>query len=112
MRILLISTNRERKPSFAIPIGVAHLQTALIHAGFEAQILDLCFEDDEHLASRVCGKLQEYPADLIGISIRNVDNETFLRYRGNLGDVRIVVDACRQHSSAPIVLGGSAFSLM
>lgn len=112
MRVLLISTNRERRPSFAIPTGVAYLQTALVHANHEAQILDLCFEDDDHLSVRVREKLQAFPADLIGISIRNVDNETYLRYRGNLGDVKIVVETCRTRSNAPIVLGGSAFSLM
>lgn len=112
VRVLLISTNRERKPSFAIPIGVAHLQTALIHAGFEAEILDLCFCSDEELQPTVGQKLHQFPADLIGISIRNIDNETFLQYRGNLGDVRLVVETCRQESSAPIVVGGSAFSLM
>ena len=112
MRVLLISTNCERKPSFAIPIGVAHLQTALIYAGFETEILDLCFCSDEELQPVVGRKLQEFPAGLIGISIRNIDNETFLQYRGNLGDVRLVVETCRQHSSAPIVVGGSAFSLM
>lgn len=112
MRVLLISTNRERRPSFAIPIGLAHLQTALRLAGFDAQILDLCFLTDEQLVLTVERKLQEYRADLIGISIRNIDNETFLQYRGNLGDVRLVVETCQRCSSAPLVVGGSAFSLM
>src|ERR1041385_5652832 len=112
MRVLLISTNREQRPSYAVPAGVAYLQTAIIEAGHEADILDLCFEPDEGLVPAVTGRIRAYDPDLIGISIRNVDNETYLRYRGNLGDVRMVLEACREASSAPVVVGGSAFSLM
>ncbi|GAA4233578.1 B12-binding domain-containing radical SAM protein [Actinomadura meridiana] len=112
MRVLLIATNREARPSYAVPAGVAYLQTALVEAGHEARILDLCFEPDERLAPVVAEAVAGYRPGLIGISVRNIDNETYLRYRGNLGDVKLVVDTCRASSSAPIVLGGSAFSLM
>lgn len=112
MKVLLIATNREARPSYAIPAGVAYLQTALHEAGHEAQILDLCFEPDDSLVHSVSEAVQNFRPGLIGVSIRNIDNETYLRYRGNLADVRLVVDACRAASSAPIVLGGSAFSLL
>ncbi|GAA1745341.1 B12-binding domain-containing radical SAM protein [Nonomuraea bangladeshensis] len=112
MKVLLIATNRERRPSFAVPAGVAYLQTALIDAGHEARILDLCFDPDDRLEGRVTEAIGEYGPDLIGVSVRNIDNETYLQYRGNLGDVKIVLGACRAASAAPVVLGGSAFSLM
>lgn len=111
LRVLLIATNRESKPSYAVPVGVAHLQTALIHNGHEAEILDLCFEPNENFEHVIQSCLERYQPELIGISIRNIDNETYLRYKGNLDDVRTVVKTCRKKSSSPIVLGGSAFSL-
>jgi hypothetical protein len=112
VKVLLIATNRESRPSYAVPAGLAYLQTALQQAGHEARILDLCFEPDERLTEAVTTAIRDHQPGLIGISIRNIDNETYLRYRGNLGDVRLVVEACRAASRAPVVLGGSAFSLM
>jgi radical SAM superfamily enzyme YgiQ (UPF0313 family) len=112
VRVLLIATNREARPSYAVPAGVAYLQNALLEAGHQAQIVDLCFEPDERLEAVVTKEMTDFQPDLVGVSIRNVDNETYLRYRGNLGDVRIAIEACRASSDAPIVLGGSAFSLM
>ncbi|WP_328649787.1 radical SAM protein [Amycolatopsis sp. NBC_00348] len=112
MRVLLIATNREARPSYAVPAGVAYLQDALLEAGHEPRILDLCFEPDERLGPLVADTVREFAPALIGVSIRNVDNETYLRYRGNLGDVQMVIAACRDNSAAPVVLGGSAFSLM
>lgn len=112
VRVLLIATNREARPSYAVPAGVAYLQGALLEAGHQPHVLDLCFEPDERLAALVAATVRDVRPDLIGVSIRNVDNETYLRYRGNLGDVRLVIDTCRANSTAPLVLGGSAFSLM
>ena len=112
MRVLLIGTNREKRPSYAVPAGIAYLQTALQRAGHEAEVLDLCFEPDENLAPLVSERVTAFAPQLIGISIRNVDNETYLQYRANLGDVKLVIDTCRRISSAPLVVGGSAFSLM
>lgn len=112
MRVLLIATNREARPSYAVPAGVAYLQNALLEAGHQAQIVDLCFEPDERLEAVVTKEMTSFQPDLVGVSIRNVDNETYLRYRGNLGDVKIVIETCRASSDVPIVLGGSAFSLM
>ena len=106
MRVLLIATNREARPSYAVPAGVAYLQNALLEAGHEARILDLCFEPDERLGPLVAETVREFEPALIGVSIRNVDNETYLRYRGNLGDVRIVIEAYRSNSAAQVVLGG------
>jgi radical SAM superfamily enzyme YgiQ (UPF0313 family) len=112
VRVLLIATNREARPSYAVPAGVAYLENALTEAGHDARVLDLCFEPDERLGPATAAAIGQFTPDLIGVSIRNVDNETYLRYRGNLGDVAMVIEECRRSSAAPIVLGGSAFSLM
>jgi radical SAM superfamily enzyme YgiQ (UPF0313 family) len=112
MRVLLISTNRESKPSFAIPRGLAFLSGALEKAGHSGSILDLCFETDEVLVTIVENGIKSFEPEMIGISIRNVDNESLLRYRRSIDDVALVIDTCRRHSNAPLVLGGPGFSLM
>src|SRR5262249_51202068 len=48
--------------------------------------------------------------DVIGISLRNVDNCAYPDTVSYLPHYRRVVEACREASAAPLVLGGSAFT--
>ena len=112
MKVTLISTNRERIPSFAVPRGLSCLQAALEMQGHCVSVLDLCFESDRGMLEKVRRLVRRDLPGLVGISIRNVDNETLLRYRCNVEDVKAVVDACRENCHADLVLGGPGFSLM
>ena len=49
--------------------------------------------------------------DVIGVSMRNVDNVNSQATRFYLDDYRRTIAALRENSGAPIVLGGAAFSL-
>ncbi len=48
--------------------------------------------------------------DIIGLSVRNLDNCDSMRPRSYLPEIKQVVAACRKCSEAEIVLGGSAIS--
>jgi radical SAM superfamily enzyme YgiQ (UPF0313 family) len=55
--------------------------------------------------------IREFVPDLVGISLRNIDNTDTTDPMGFMGGYRFVVETVRQVSSAPIVLGGSGFTL-
>lgn len=108
MDILLISANRERAPYPVFPIGLAFLAGPLAAAGHRLEALDLCFADDP--AGAVREALDRFAPGAVAISIRNIDNVTWPASRSYLGEISGVVAACR--GRAPVILGGSGFSIM
>ncbi len=108
MRILMISVNREMSPYPVFPIGLAYLAGPLTRAGHSLKVLDLCFASDP--VSEVAGIVGEFGPDAVIFSIRNIDNVTFPSCRSYLEEIKAVIEACG--SRAPVILGGSGFSLM
>jgi len=110
MRVLLVSANQERSPDPVAPLGVCYVATATARAGHEVAVLDLCFSTS--VADEVAAAVARTRPEVIGISLRNVDNCAYPDTVSYLPHYRRVVDACRAVSEAPIVLGGSAFTTM
>ncbi len=108
MRLLLVSANRERSPYPVFPIGLAYLAGPLVRAGHHLELVDLCFSPEplRDLADAVT----RCSPDAILISLRNVDNVTWPGSRSYLEGIREAVAVCG--GGAPIILGGSGFSLM
>ncbi len=109
MKILLISVNREKIPYPVAPLGLAYIAASLQGKGHDISSLDLCFEDDPVGALKAA--LIDAQPDLVGISIRNIDNLTFPGSIFYLPYFKTVVETLRTESEAPVVLGGSGFSL-
>src|SRR5208283_3070131 len=100
-RILLISVNRCTAPDPVFPLGLAHINAALRHASHETRWLDRLSNAD-----RLVEMLKEFQPDLVGISLRNID-DVLIRKRENFYDELAPFTATiRQHSQAPVVLGG------
>lgn len=108
MRILLVSANREMSPYPVFPIGLAYLAGPLSRAGHELKVLDLCFSSDPECDVRRA--LADFDPGAVVVSIRNIDNVTFPSSRSYLQEIRDVIAFCR--GKAPVILGGSGFSLM
>jgi len=110
MRILLISPNTEMLPDPVFPLGLAFLGGALERSSHEHQVLDLCFVEDygEALEKAVTN----FGPEVVGLSLRNVDNVAYPNTHSYLPFYRKVVSHLKKLTSAPIVLGGSGFSLM
>jgi len=108
MKVLLVSANRERTPYPVFPLGLAYLASPLAVAGHQLAMLDLCFTTDPEAA--VAETLAGFPADVVVISIRNIDNVTFPLTRSYLSGIRNIIDPCR--GKVPVIIGGSGFSLM
>lgn len=106
---LLVSANRMVLPYPVYPLGIAHIIGALHDKGHRADHLDI-------LASGGLGplekRLKENRYDIIGISIRNIDTVDSTSPLELLSDIAEVVACIKQHSTAPLVLGGPGFSIM
>lgn len=109
MKILLISANTEAISMLIVPVGLGAVAAAARAAGHEVRWLDLM--NAAAPAEEVARAAEEFGAELIGISVRNIDDQARQGTRFLLEKVRAVVSACRQASRAPIVLGGAGYSI-
>jgi len=109
MRVLLISANTEQVNILPLPLGLNCVAVATREAGHEARLLDLMVEGEDR--STIREAVASFTPELIGISVRNIDDQEMENPRFLLEPVKRVVAECRRHSAAPIVLGGAGYSL-
>jgi radical SAM superfamily enzyme YgiQ (UPF0313 family) len=115
MRVLLIATNRHNKYQSRLnaqpmPIGLAYIAGHLDHERHEIKILDLMFSED-HLAD-VEATVKEFKPQMVGMSVRNLSNHSYMNTIWALPHSKEVIDRIRTISDAVIVCGGPAFSIM
>ena len=110
MRVLLVSANSERIPDPIFPLGLAYVAASARRAGHTIAVTDLCF--GRHPLDDLRKQTNEFRPDVVGLSIRNVDNAAYPLTVDYLDRHREVVDCVRAVTPAPVVLGGSAFSIL
>jgi len=115
MRILLIATNRHSKfmnrlSAQPAPIGLAYIGGHLDSKKHDVKILDLMFSDD--YLEETEKSVREFHPDLIGISLRNLDNVSYIDPQWALPVTKEIIEKVRSISDAPIVCGGAGFSLL
>lgn len=110
MRVLLISTNRERLPDPVAPLGAAYVAGALARAGHEVRLLDLLFVPD--IAVAVRDAYVNFRPRVTGLSIRNVDNVAFPESVSYIPDIVTVAGTLKAQGARVIVAGGSGFTIM
>jgi radical SAM superfamily enzyme YgiQ (UPF0313 family) len=109
MRVLLISVNKEEINMKAWPLGAGCVATAALHAGHEVILLDLMSETaPESVATDV---IRNFRPEVIGVSIRNVDDQRMDDPKFFLNDVQELISRCRSLTNSPIVLGGAGYSI-
>ncbi|HEX6250690.1 MAG TPA: cobalamin-dependent protein, partial [Gemmatimonadaceae bacterium] len=109
-RILLVSANRERQPYPVVPNGVACVAAALREAGHDVRVLDLCFERSPLRAARAA--VNGWSPDVIGLSVRNIDNSDAIALRHYTPEAAQVMAALREAAPhATIIAGGAAFGV-
>ncbi len=109
MRVLLISANTEKINMPTLPLGLACVAAATQKAGHEVTIVDLMTEKDAR--SVLKGAIEGFRPDLIGISVRNIDDQNMAHPRFLLDPVKEIVAVCRRYSEGKIVLGGAGYSI-
>lgn len=109
MRVLLISANTEKINVVPMPLGLNYVAAATQRKGHAVKVLDLMFQDDAPLIIREA--IESFRPEVIGISVRNIDDQSMHETKFLLEDVKGVIDCCRRWSKAPIVLGGAGYSI-
>ncbi|HKK91183.1 MAG TPA: lipid biosynthesis B12-binding/radical SAM protein [Desulfobacteraceae bacterium] len=112
-RILLVSSNTANEPFSVYPLGMACVASAAVSAGHVVEQFD-CLEKGEKAVELLLARISRFKPDLVGISVRNIDNVDSMALEDNwyLEKVKQLVQRIKAHDSAPVVMGGSAFSIM
>jgi radical SAM superfamily enzyme YgiQ (UPF0313 family) len=109
MRVLFISANTEKINMPTLPLGLACVATATQKSGHDVAMVDLMTEKDTQSVLR--GAVEGFRPDMIGISVRNIDDQNMENPRFLLDPVKEFVAGCRSLSKATIVLGGAGYSI-
>ena len=110
MRVLFVSANTEQISLPTLPLGLGCVAAATERAGHEVKLVDLMDQTDTLPAIRAA--VEGFQPDIIGISVRNIDDQAMENTRFLLDQAKGVVADCRAVSDARIVLGGAGFSLL
>lgn len=109
MRVLLISANTEQINMPVLPTGLASVAATTEQFGHQVQFLNLMVRDGCRAAVELA--VEDFQPEVIGISVRNIDDQNMQNPRFLLDPIKDIVRTCKKLSVAPIVLGGAGFSL-
>ena len=109
MRVLLISANTETINMVPLPLGLNCVAVAVRDSGHEVEMIDLMGNGDNRAV--IEGAVKRLAPQVIGISVRNIDDQKMTDTKFLLDPVREAVSICRNLTGAPIVLGGAGYSI-
>ncbi|MDO9464143.1 MAG: lipid biosynthesis B12-binding/radical SAM protein [bacterium] len=110
MKILLIASNIASTPYPIYPLGLSMVAATLSNAGHKVYQFD--FLQSNKSMEALCRVIKDSTPDIIGVSIRNIDNVNFLSEQRYIDVARDIVKMIRTQTSVPVVLGGAGFSIM
>ena len=97
-----------KEPYPTYPIGLDYVMNA-ISPPHEVKTVDMNELKDERGLADV---LVRFLPDVVGLSIRNIDNVDAVFGKSFVGEIGRLIEIVRRHSAAPIVLGGSGFTIL
>lgn len=109
MKVVFVSGNREKLPDAVIPLGLLSVMTHTPNR-HEKHLVDLCFErrPEEALAE----SLGALAPDVVALGMRNIQNADYTGIGDQLDYYGRLITTIRKIVPAPVVLGGSGFSVM
>ncbi len=110
MNILLIVTNRYRGPIPVMPLGACLVAESCERAGHQVRLLDLMFE--RHPLYALGSLIDKAKPDVIGISLRNIDNNDMQHPVAFYKELTLLMESIRRKTGATVVLGGAAVGVM
>jgi radical SAM superfamily enzyme YgiQ (UPF0313 family) len=108
MKILLVSTNTVQQPYPTYPLGLDYVMNA-ISPPHQVSCIDM---NEVKESEGIAAVLADLRPDVIGISIRNIDNTDDIRTESFIGKISALIDTIRRHARGVIVLGGSGFTIL
>ena len=109
MRIAFVSANREVLPDPVVPLGLLCVMSSTPQR-HQKQLIVLCFEDEPVAA--LTASLRALRPELVAMGLRNIQNADYTNIEENLRHYEQLVATVRASVDAPLVLGGSGFSVM
>ncbi len=109
MKVLLISANTETINMPVLPLGLSCIARAADEAGHDIRVVNTL--DAEQLIPEAARAVQSFRPDLIGISVRNIDDQAMAGTRFLLEPVKELIADIRRQSGAAIVVGGAGYSI-
>lgn len=109
MKVLLIGANVASTPYYVYPLGLSMIASALKNSGHEASQFD--FLKNNMSIESIENEIKSFIPDIIGISMRNIDNVNFMNEQRYIDAVKEIVGKIRHMTKAPVVMGGSGFSI-
>ena len=109
MRVLFISANREDINMPTLPMGLGCVAAATQKANHDVLFVDLLTTND--IRPVIKKTIDEFAPQVIGISVRNIDDQVMNSTRFMLDQAKEVVSLCQKLSNAPLVLGGAGYSM-
>lgn len=109
MKVLLISANTEKINILPLPLGLNYVAAATRNSGHDVTVLDLMTENNSQFIIKET--MESFCPDVIGVSVRNIDDQNMERPKFILDEVKGIVCYCRSLSDALIVLGGAGYSI-
>jgi radical SAM superfamily enzyme YgiQ (UPF0313 family) len=107
--VLLVSTNTMTRPYSVYPLGLDYVIDS-IAAGHEVKSVDM--NELQGGGQGLASVVEQFRPDVIGISIRNIDNIDEANTETFVDSVRGLVSEIRRCSRAAVVLGGSGFTIL
>jgi len=111
-KFFILSSNVCSNPYPVYPLGMATVAAALSTAGHRVRQHDYLASGGSEI--HLMEALKEFNPDFVGISLRNIDNvDSFCaENEWYLAENKHLVDIIRLRSAAPIIVGGSGFSIL
>ena len=109
MRVLFISANREDINMPTLPMGLGCVAAATQKEGHEVRFFDLLTAGE--IGAVINQTIDEFAPQVIGVSVRNIDDQAMDSTQFMLDQAKEVVALCRARSPARMVLGGAGYSI-
>ena len=109
MRVLFISANTERINILPLPLGLNCVAVATRYAGHDVELVDLMIEENTQPVIKEA--IEGFYPDIVGISVRNIDDQEMENPRFLLDEVKGVVTDVRNLSGVPSIVGGAGYSI-
>jgi len=92
-----------------LPLGLGCIARATEDAGHEIRVINLM--DQEDVLRALDESISGFNPEIIGISVRNIDDQVMSTPRFLLEPVKSMITFCREHTDATIVVGGAGYSI-
>jgi radical SAM superfamily enzyme YgiQ (UPF0313 family) len=107
MKVLLVSANHWQAPYPVYPLGLDYVAGAL-EPDHRVRVADINALGG---AAELAAAAADFGPDLVGLSLRNIDSTDASDPRGLLDECRQLAAELRRVSDAPLVVGGSGFTI-